>query len=351
MQEWYLMNSNTRPNATGGYENDGFIEWKEDSFYETLDTDIATTVILYNHDLSESRTIRCIIQGNTSDTQLKSMERSILVPIGTLKAGNYIFYENEYWLVNGRPGNNKIYEKAVIIECQYLLKWQNSKGDIIERWVNLTSASKYDVGENAGRTIILTSNNYTILIPSDIESFGLDRKRVFIDLHPTNPTRVFKITRTDDPLYNYNSHGGVLSLIADKIEFNPETDNQELRICDYIDPFTLLPSSPSNPDETTVSITPHITHKGNAEIKIGGNYKTFTGYFDNKDGVQTSDVGKWEVIAIDELLPYIEYVITNNVLKIKVLDNDFASGKIRIIFSSINVSTTAYLDLNIVNSF
>ncbi len=156
MKEWYLIGANTKPNMLGGYENQSFLDYKEDAFAESLKTDIATTVLLYNYDLSDSKEIRGIIQGNTADTQLKSMERSILVPIGTLKAGNYIFYENEYWLVNGRPGHNKIYEKATLIECQYLLKWQNSNGDINERWINLTSASKYDVGENAGKTIILT---------------------------------------------------------------------------------------------------------------------------------------------------------------------------------------------------
>jgi len=284
MKEWYLIGNKTKPNMIGGYENQSFIDCKEDAFLESLETDIATTVLLCNYDLSETKEIRGIIQGNTADTQLKSMERSILVPIGTLKAGNYIFYENEYWLIMGRPGNNKIYEKATLIECQYLLKWQNTIGDIIERWVNITSASKYDVGENDGKTIVLTSNNYTILIPNDNESFELNGKRVFIDLSSTNPERVFKITRTDDPLYNYNSHGGVLSLIADKTELNKNKDNQQLRICDYIDisnPSTPLPSSPSNPDETTVSISAAI--QGKKELKCGFP-RSYTAILSDEDG-------------------------------------------------------------------
>ena len=57
--------------------------------------------------------------------------------------------------------------------------------------------------------IFLTSNNYTILVPQDEETFELDGKRVFIDLNKRNPRIVFKITRDDDVLYNYNSHGGV----------------------------------------------------------------------------------------------------------------------------------------------
>ena len=62
MQEWYLLTSDTRPNATGGYENDAFLDYKDDAFQEALQTDISTTVTLYNYNLTKSRQIRCIIQ-------------------------------------------------------------------------------------------------------------------------------------------------------------------------------------------------------------------------------------------------------------------------------------------------
>ena len=156
MQEWYLLSQNTRPNVTGGFENDMFVENKDDAFAESLETDIAVSVILYNSDLSKGKNIRCIVQGNTADTQLKSLERTVLFSIGTVKAGMYVFFENRYWLINGYPGNNGIYEKATMVLCQYLLRWQNSEGKIIERWCNAVSASKYDVGENGNYTILLS---------------------------------------------------------------------------------------------------------------------------------------------------------------------------------------------------
>ena len=149
----------------------------------------------------------------------------------------YVFFENRYWLINGYPGNNGIYEKATMVLCQYLLRWQNSEGKIIERWCNAVSASKYDVGENGNYTITLSSNTYTIITPGDSECLNLDRKRVFIDKRKINPEKVFKMTRTDDILYDYGDeyHGSVLSFIADKTELNLKTDSQELGICDYID--------------------------------------------------------------------------------------------------------------------
>ena len=348
MKEWYL--NCPSPNITSGYENDALSEYAQDNFTDVLETTFSDTALLFNYSLSESKEIKCVIQGNIANTQLKSMERTILVPIGTLHSGDYIFFEDEYWIVDGRPGNNKSYEKATLKECQYKLRWQKDDGTIIERWVYLTSSSKYDVGENGNNTIVLTSNNYLITIPNDEDSMTLDGKRVFIDLSDI-PEKVFKITRNDDVLFAHGSHGGTLNLIADKTEFNKETDNQELRLCDYIDSTSTPPSEPTTPDETE-DLSAKITFKGAQELKIGGNYKTLTGSFVDKDGNTTSDIGVWDVITIDELKPYVDYTYTDNILKIKILENDFAdSGKVRITFSNSDGTVSTYLDFEITTIF
>ena len=259
MQEWYLMTPETRPNITGGFENDAFLDYKEDAFAEALSTDIAKTVILFNSDMTEIGEIRVIIMDNLANTQLKSMERSVFAVIGTLKAGMYIKFENQYWLISGYPGNNGVCEKATAILCQYELIWQDDDGKIIRRWANFTSASKYDNGRIGNSTIILTSNNFTIWIPEDDDGTTLDGRRVFIDRVKTGqlPTKVFEITRSDDVLYLFGKdHGGILSFIADKDELNKVTDRQDLWICNYKSPITptLPPSEPDNPT-TSVTIT------------------------------------------------------------------------------------------------
>ena len=356
IKEWYLITPNTRPNITGGFENDAFLDYKDDAFAESLDTDIAKTVILHNYDLSESTEIRCIVQGNSADTQLKSMERIGLFVRGTVKAGMYIFYENRYWLITGYPSYNGIYEKAVMQLCQYKLRWQNAKGEIIERYIALSSASKYDIGETGNSTIVLTSDNLTLLFPNDEESLNVYGKRVFIDKR-TIPEKVYKITRSDDVLYDYGEeHGGILSFIADKTELNTTTDRQDLRICDYIEVSddTEEPSTPTappeNPNETT-DLRASITFKGSQELKIGGTTKTLTGNFVDLDGNVITDVGVWEVITIDELLPYLEYTITDNTLKINVLDTDLIDSKVRIMFSSADGTVSTYLDFDVVSMF
>ena len=339
MKEWYL--TNPKPNITSGYENDALSEYAQDNFTDVLETTFSDTALLFNYSLSESKEIKCVIQGNIANTQLKSMERTILVPIGTLHSGDYIFFEDEYWIVDGRPGNNKSYEKATLKECQYKLRWQKDDGTIIERWVYLTSSSKYDVGENGNNTIVLTSNNYLITIPNDEDSMTLDGKRVFIDLSDV-PEKVFKITRNDDVLFAHGSHGGTLNLIADKTEFNKETDNQELRLCDYIDSSSPTPpSEPTTPDETEDL---YATISGTTNLKVGFS-RTYTATLSDNDGnaVQWDDTKYgWNVVSdfdvdmttnvnkISLTVEDVDFIGSSFLLQVIKLDDNAVIGEIEI---------------------
>ena len=341
MKEWYL--TNPKPNITSGYENDALSEYAQDNFTDVLETTFSNTALLFNYSLSESKEIKCIIQGNIANTQLKSMERTILVPIGTLHSGDYIFFEDEYWIVDGRPGNNKSYEKATLKECQYKLRWQKDDGTIIERWVYLTSSSKYDVGENGNNTIILTSNNYLITIPNDEDSMTLYGKRVFIDLSDI-PEKVFKITRNDDVLFAHGSHGGTLNLIADKVELNKETDNQELRLCDYIDSSPTTPSEPTTPDEMTDL---RAVISGNKNLKVGFS-RTYTTTITDVDGnaVEWDNTYSWNVVSDFE----VGQEIDDNTIKLLVEDDDCVDGLIllQLIHNSTVVSE---IEITVVEAF
>lgn len=337
MKEWYLID-NYKPNITSGYESDAMSEWTSDNFTDVLSTTFSDTVLLCNYDLSDCKPIKCVIQGNSPDTQLKSMERIGLFPIGTVKAGMYIYFEDCYWIIDSYPSNNKSYEKATMKLCQYKLKWQNSNGDIIERWGNFTSASKYDDGEVSGATIVLSSDNITVVLPNDDEVLYLGGKRVFIDKKPL-PEKVYKLTRTDDVLYDFQGHGGIVSFIADKTELDTQKDNQELGICDYFSPTPDKPIEPSGSIAATID--------GNDEIEIGFESTYVATITDeNGDAITWSDDYSWNVscdydvdMAIDgnkiKLLIEDEMALRESV-KIEVLHNGTVVGtKIASVMSAI----------------
>ena len=343
MKEWYL--DTPVPNITG-YESDTISEYAQGNFTDVLLTSFSDSVGLCNADLSECKQIQCVIQGNTADTQLMSLQRTILVPIGTLHAGDYIYFENEYWIVDGRPGNNKSYEKATLKVCQYKLRWQKDDGTIIERWANLTSASKYDVGEGGNSVILLSSNNYTILIPHDEDGQTIEGKRVFIDTS-NNPKKVFKITRNDDPLFLYGSHGGVLSIIADKTELNTNTDRPDLRLCDYIEePSTPTTPQPSEPDKTT-DLRATIT--GKTDLKVGYE-RTYTVVFTDKE---TREAVNWNVVEftwnVDAAFD-VEQFVNYNQITLSVSDEDLI-GSSFILQCLVDDIAVGQIEVNIVEGW
>ena len=346
MKEWYL--TTPKPNIVSGYESDAILEYSQSNFTDVLETLFSDTVLLYNNTLTESQEIQCVIQGNSADTQLKSMERVGLFPIGTVKAGMYIFFENRYWLITGYPSNNKSYEKAVMQLCQYKLRWQNAKGEIIERYIALSSASKYDIGETGNSTIVLTSDNLTLLFPNDEESLNVYGKRVFIDKR-TPPEKVYKITRSDDVLYDFGEHGGVLAFIADKTELNTTTDRQDLGICDYIEVSddTDTPSDPTTPPENPDEMTDlRATISGNKNLKVGFS-RTYTVKFTDENGIETTETDwTWDVGA-----DYIEVVEQNgNEIELLVENEDYI-GSSFILSIVKDTVTLVQIEITIVEAF
>lgn len=240
-----------------------------------------------------------------------------------VKIGDYIHdtKDDTYWLVYTAFNVNDIEYTGKLIQCNYLLRWQLSDGKIVQRWTNIVSASKYDTGENGNSTIVLSSNNFTILMGYCDEALELEEKRVFIDIRKV-PKKVFKITRGDDVLYNAGSMGMLLSFIADKVELNKETDNQELRLCDYIDSSpTTTPSEPTTPDETAVL---NATISGTSNLRIGVT-RTYTATLSDKDGnaVQWDDTKYgWNVASDFD----VKQSVTENKISLTVEDEDFINS-------------------------
>lgn len=235
-----------------------------------------------------------------------------------IKIGDYIHdtKDDTYWLVHTSFNVNDVEYMGKLIQCNYLLKWQLSDGRIVQRFCNIVSASKYDTGENGNSTIVLSSNNFTILMGYCEEALELEEKRVFIDIRKP-PKKVFKITRGDDVLYNAGNIGMLLSFIADKTEFNQEKDNQELGICDYID-SPPIPSEPTNPDETEDLCA---TISGNTNLRIGVT-RTYTATLSDKGGnaVQWDDTKYgWNVTSDFD----VKQSITENKISLTVEDEDF----------------------------
>ena len=220
-KEWYLLS--TPNDQVSGYESEAFEDFATEGFLESLSSSLADDIEICNYDLSECKKSRAIILNRTQDTKLKSFTRNILLPIGSCVAGNYIKYDDRYWIVVGFVDNNKIYEKAIVVLCNYLLSWVNHEGKIIQRWVSVSSAAQYNNGESGMKYYFVRSDQLLIVTPDDEEClllstgqrFIIDRRcRVYenkfdesVTVDTSNPVMTYEVTRLDTVLYSYQDSG------------------------------------------------------------------------------------------------------------------------------------------------
>ena len=279
------------------------------------------------------------------------------LPDQKILAGDYVEWADSMWLVLNADSDDEVYTDGNLRQCQHRIYWQKADGTIVSRYAYTENASASNNGETGNNTITLQSNQFMVYLPYDEETAELDNgKRVHMS-RSNAKCKPYELTRPDDVTYGFGEKG-VLNIIFTQTQYNQENDKlitledgTQAWICDYTDSSSTPPSEPTTPDETE-DLSAKITFKGSQELKIGGNAKSLTGSFVDKDGNTTSDIGEWTVVTIDELEPYVDYTITDNILKIKILENDFAdSGKVRITFSNSDNSVSTYLDFEIATMF
>lgn len=220
-KHWYLLES---PNSQlSGFESEALDDFAKEGFLEVLGSGMGVDVELCNYDLSICSPIRVIVQNNIANTESNTLIRQILAPIGTCKAGMYIKYKDRYWLIVGLVDDNMMYEKAVVVLCNYHATWINADGKIVQRWVSASSASQYNNGETSTKYYQIRTDQLMVLMPDDDECLLVPhgmrliidkRCRVYerqfdenVSIDTSKPVVVYQITRIDSVLFDYQDSG------------------------------------------------------------------------------------------------------------------------------------------------
>lgn len=223
--------------------------------------------------------------------KVNGVDQSLVIDDGTLPyykdvkslpdeyfdAGDYVEWADAMWLIVSCDWDKEVYTYGKMQQCNYVLKWQNTDADVIERWSVVLSASKYNNGEKYNNVIVVGSNQLMVYLPIDEETLKLKSdKRLMVDFNTESP-KCYDITRVDTVTMGYDGTAeprydgkGCILLVLTETEINPDVDRIDLMLCDYINPNDIPHPSPIN-----------ITYSGNPEIRIGGR-KTFTAETENE---------------------------------------------------------------------
>lgn len=276
MESWYI--SQPQPTMNSGFENDEWDNYVNDAFDEVLtETKLGQTVLLCNglYDVetglfeTEFET-QAVVQNVTPDAYTQGWKRQILTRISDMLVDyKYIKIKDtkdewQIYLIMTMPDTNRIYTKAVIHECNYILRWQDKDKKIFDYPCLAEDASQYNNGRNNVNSIVWTPYNQLMCwMPFDDNTIDLHRDmRMFIDYTNTITPQVYTVTSTSKVPYSYNDKR-IIRITFTESEFNPDTDRVDLRICNYVE-------SNDSPDDKPIVIT----YTGEPYVRIGGR-KTF----------------------------------------------------------------------------
>lgn len=260
------------------------------------------------------------------------------LPSQEINIGDYVELANSHWIVTTCDFDDEIYRDGKLEQCNYLLKWQNELGEIIERWAVIKSASKYNDGTDANTVITLGSDQLSIIIPLDEEAIKLKKsmgKKFFIDNNTDDPT-AYELTGTGNVPDTYNGHG-ITSWIVKECAYSASEDDLKYGVCNYKDPTT-IPSSPQNPDESVLLSAKII---GKDTIRYGME-RTYSVEFTDNENIEDVNF-KWNIVS-DFCIERSDE--TKNPVKLYIED-DSAINKPFLLQVIVNDSVVAELEITV----
>ena len=270
------------------------------------------------------------------------------LPDQTVLAGDYVEWANSVWLVLNADCDDEVYTDGNLRQCQHKIFWQKDDGTIVSRYAYTENASAYNNGEKGNNTITLQSNQFMVYLPYDDETAELDNgKRVHVS-RSNGKCRPYELTRPDDITYGFGEKG-ILNIIFTQTQYNPDEDKlvtledgTQTWICNYIPTTTPTPPQPSTPDETTDLFK--ISHRGNASIIVGGNYKKF--YLTDNNGEVINSPVSWSMTVLPQFEKSIMYeIMEDNSIRIKAINNDCIGSDILLTATIGGISDSLYIEV------
>ena len=194
--------------------------------------------------------VSCLVEKSTNPLYEGKDIRKVLVPTDVeLYSGDYVTYDDMKWIVTTNVSNNKAYKLAKISLCTITLRWQNALGDVITRYAITEDTTGFSSGEFESQNFTIPSNQKQILISYDEETVLLQRgktlmfesERFLQHMIDNNvPIPVYEITKVNRTDKVFNGHG-LITLTCVEDVFDPNTDNKEELLSNYIEKKEQVP--------------------------------------------------------------------------------------------------------------
>lgn len=246
---------------------------------------------------------------------------------------------DEYLICTESFNIDDIHWKGKLTLCNWILKWQNKDGDILEYPCFDMNSTQYNSGEQSNKQFTIGSSQHLLTLPYDENTIILKHpQRFFLDKDTEHPTS-FMVTQNDTTSYNYGMKGLVKVTVMES-PHNPDTDRIDLGICDYEDGDAEISDDASSVfvsnalvnDVGEARVLKPVISYATTTIKSGGSSQTFTGNFFDTNGKEVAGiVPHWNVVC--DFSNALQVEESENQLVIGIDDDDYVDEEFKIVLS------------------
>lgn len=152
-------------------------------------------------------------------------EKKLLLLRGDLKAGSVIEWNGSHWLVMSTDKNDVLYPSGTINRCNYILKFKNASGELVQKYCVITDVTKYLIGEAWKPMMTIGDSRMSLAIPRDMDTASLKRgTRLLIDDPIADETCAYEITKPDRVTNVYDGDG-IYKYLCREVN-SADTDNK-----------------------------------------------------------------------------------------------------------------------------
>lgn len=270
-----------------------------------------------------------------------------------LQAGTYIQIPDAKgdmkWWLTLYESDATLFPKHIIKKCNYLLKWKNSDGNIIERWAVFSDNRYLMDGEKKTyyNKMTIPYNSTSLILPCDNETINIRAdKRFLIDHEKVKEAPdAWIVTNRNVISKRFDEFDGVVELAIARHQYNHNTDNRELMIADYYRETSVVEEV-----DNTALFDCRIVYNGTSDLKMGTPFKNYTAEV-YRNGELTIDIPvTWDIIAGDEVLENITLEFNGNLLRIKCkFDRTLINSHIRLVATNEEFGFSAELPVKVVS--
>lgn len=211
-----------------------------------------------------------------------------------IQVGDVIYdsLSDEYLICTESFNIDGIHWQGKFTLCNWILRWQDKRGDILEYPCFDINATQYNSGEMSNKWFTIGSSQHLLLLPYDENTIALKTpQRFFLDRNIEEPTS-FIATQNDNTSMFYGKKG-IVRLTVMECATNHDTDRFDLGICDYVEKEDL-----KKDNYNKGSIFKSVISYDTKVVKSGGDYQKFVGKFFDENDIEVTDVvPRWDIVC------------------------------------------------------